>query len=124
MPILQRSWWKFVLAEKLNDNRLNTAYRNLMISHFAELLNVFLDFRCGQNIAGKSGYNHLRFDKGLFPCIGPMPKAIQDVNHKIYTEWLPNCKDYEIAAGYNVEMYNPVGDYPKGTQDENDYSEI
>ena len=22
------------------------------------------------------------------------------------TEWLPNNKDYEIAAGYNIEMYS------------------
>jgi AraC family transcriptional regulator len=60
----------------------------------------------------------------VFACRGPMPKAIQDVNRKIYSEWLPNCKDYEIAAGYNIEMYSAPCDYPMGTQDENYYSEI
>lgn len=40
--------------------------------------------------------------------------ALQDVNTKIFSEWLPNCKDYEIAAGYSVEMYTPADDYKNG----------
>jgi AraC family transcriptional regulator len=60
----------------------------------------------------------------VFACKGAMPKALQDVNNKIYSEWLPNCKDYEIAAGYSIEMYADLCDYPKGNQDENYYSEI
>lgn len=60
----------------------------------------------------------------VFVCRGAMPQSLQDVNKKIFSEWLPNCKDYEIAAGYNIEMYNDPAEYPKGTQDENYYSEI
>ena len=60
----------------------------------------------------------------VFPCKGAMPKALQDVNTKIFSEWLPNCKDYEIAEGYSVEMYTPEKDYKNGMQDENYYSEI
>ncbi len=60
----------------------------------------------------------------VFACKGSMPNAMQDVNKKIFSEWLPNCKDYEIAAGYNIEMYNNPDDYKKGIQDENYYSEI
>ena len=60
----------------------------------------------------------------VFACKGAMPKALQDVNRKIYSEWLPNCRDYEIAAGYNIEMYSNPNDYPGGTADENYYSEI
>lgn len=60
----------------------------------------------------------------VFPCKGAMPIALQDVNNKIFSEWLPNCKDYEIAAGYNVELYEDPAKYPKGTQDENYYSEV
>lgn len=60
----------------------------------------------------------------VFPCIGAMPNAMQEVNQKIFSEWLPNCKDYEFAAGYNVEMYNNPTDYPNGVQDEKYYSEI
>lgn len=60
----------------------------------------------------------------VFACKGAMPDSIQDVNKKIFSEWLPNCKDYEIAAGYSIEMYNNPVDYPQGTKDENYYSEI
>nr|WP_239585232.1 GyrI-like domain-containing protein [Amphibacillus cookii] len=60
----------------------------------------------------------------IFACKGSMPKSLQDVNQKIFSEWLPNCKDYEIAAGYNIEMYTNIDDYLKGNQDENYYSEI
>ena len=60
----------------------------------------------------------------IFACKGAMPKSLQDVHRKIFSEWLPNCKDYEIAAGYNIEMYTNLADYPQGNQDENYYSEI
>ena len=53
-----------------------------------------------------------------------MPQSLQDANTAIFSEWLPNCKDFEIAAGYDIEMYNDPSRYPKGTQDENYYSEI
>ena len=64
------------------------------------------------------------FTWAVFPCVGPMPEALQDVNTKIFTEWLPSLKEYEFAAGYCVEYYEDPGKYPKGTLDENYYSEI
>lgn len=64
------------------------------------------------------------FTWAVFPCRGPMPNAMQTVNQNIFSDWLPNCKDYEFAAGYNIEMYNAPSDYPNGTADENYYSEI
>lgn len=60
----------------------------------------------------------------VFPCRGAMPDAIQTVNHQIFSEWLPNCKEYEIAAGCNIEMYDDPKQYPKGTQDDLYYTEI
>lgn len=60
----------------------------------------------------------------VFQCKGALPGSLQDVNRKIFTEWLPNCKDYEIADGVNVEMYSDPQDYPKGNQDEAYSSEI
>ena len=53
-----------------------------------------------------------------------MPDVLQAVNKEIFSQWLPNCKDYEIAAGYNIETYSNVADYPNGNQGENYYSEI
>ena len=60
----------------------------------------------------------------IFPCVGPMPKALQEVNTKIFSEWLPNCTHYEIAGGYNIEYYTDIRDYENGNQDEKYYSEI
>ena len=64
------------------------------------------------------------FTWAVFPCRGAMPDALQDVNTKIFSEWLPALKEYEFAAGYCIEMYDDVSKYPKGTSDENYYSEI
>lgn len=64
------------------------------------------------------------FTWAVFPCRGAMPDALQDVNTKIFSEWLPALKDYEFAAGYCVEMYDDASKYPKGTQDEDYYCEI
>lgn len=55
----------------------------------------------------------------VFPCKGALPKALQDVNTKIWSEWLPNCKEYKLAGNYNIEMYTPYKDIP-----EDNYSEI
>ena len=64
------------------------------------------------------------FHWAVFPCKGAMPNTLQDVNTKIFTEWLPALKEYEFAAGYCVEYYDNPMNYPKGTQDENYYCEI
>ncbi|MDL2234888.1 AraC family transcriptional regulator [Christensenellaceae bacterium OttesenSCG-928-L17] len=65
-----------------------------------------------------------KFTWAVFPCKGAMPEVMQNTNKKIYSEWLPNCKDYEIAAGYCVEMYDDPARYANGLQDANYYSEI
>lgn len=64
------------------------------------------------------------FNWAIFPCRGAMPTALQDVNTKIFTEWLPTINEYEFAAGYCVEMYDDPQKYTKGTIDENYYCEI
>lgn len=64
------------------------------------------------------------FTWAVFPCVGAMPTALQDVNTKIFKEWLPAMKEYEFAAGYCVEMYDDPTKYPNGTQDDQYYCEI
>ncbi|MDD6571235.1 MAG: AraC family transcriptional regulator [Thermoflexaceae bacterium] len=64
------------------------------------------------------------FTWAVFPCRGAMPNALQNVNTKIFSEWLPALKDYEFAAGYCIEMYDDAKKYPNGTLDENYYCEI
>lgn len=56
----------------------------------------------------------------VFPCRGALPKSLQDVNTKIWSEWLPSCKEYKLAGNYNIEAYlMPPGDDPNKI-----YSEI
>lgn len=55
----------------------------------------------------------------IFPCRGALPEALQDVNTKIWSEWLPSCKAYKLAGNYNIEMYTPPCENP-----DDDYNEI
>lgn len=57
----------------------------------------------------------------VFPCRGALPKALQDVNTKIWSEWLPSCKEYKLSGNYNLEVYLTSSD-PE--HPENTYSEI
>jgi AraC family transcriptional regulator len=67
------------------------------------------------------GMDELDVPAGLwvvFECVGPMPKAIQDVWKRIYTEWFPSS-GYEHAGGSEIEWYSD------GDADAEDYvSEI
>ena len=47
----------------------------------------------------------------VFPCHGALPKSLQDVNTKIWSEWLPSCKAYKLAGNYNIEMYTEDSNY-------------
>lgn len=62
----------------------------------------------------------------VFACKGTLAnnQSLQNVHEQIFSEWLPQNKDYEIAAGYHIEMYSNPNDYAKGTEDKNYYSEI
>lgn len=64
------------------------------------------------------------FTWAVFPCRGSMPDTLQDVNRRIFSEWLPALKEYEFAAGYCVEYYDDPTKYAKGTMDPDYYCEI
>lgn len=55
----------------------------------------------------------------VFPCRGPMPEALQEVNTQIWAQWLPNSRDYRLSANLSIEMYAPPAENPEDT-----YSEI
>ena len=46
----------------------------------------------------------------VFDCIGALPEALQSLNTKIFTEWLPGNPDYEIAGDANVEWYERMNE--------------
>ena len=41
-----------------------------------------------------------------FACVGPMPRAIQDVTRQVFSEWLPTNGVYEVAQYLEIEMYS------------------
>lgn len=59
----------------------------------------------------------------IFPCRGAMPLPLQEVNRRIFSEWLPTSQ-YEIAEGYNIEYYSDPAGFKLGTQDPAYYAEI
>lgn len=65
-----------------------------------------------------------KYTWAIFPCVGPSNEKMPEMNEKIFKEWLPNSNDYEISAGYNIEIYSNPKDYKKGINDEEYYSEI
>ncbi len=40
----------------------------------------------------------------VFKCVGPMPRAIQEMWGRIYSEWLPQA-EYELIPDYDIELY-------------------
>ena len=53
-----------------------------------------------------------RMSWAQFVCKGPLPESLQSVNTKIWTEWLPSLKGYELAGNYNLEVYSLPADDP------------
>lgn len=49
----------------------------------------------------------------------PAPKALRDVNTRIWNEWLPNCTEYRPGGNYDIEIYTAPTEDPAKT-----YSEI
>ena len=39
----------------------------------------------------------------VFPCT---METLQDTNTKMWSEWLPNIKEYKLAGHYNIELYS------------------
>lgn len=65
-----------------------------------------------------------KFTWAVFPCIGPLSKNLKIVNEKIFREWLPNTNNFEIASGYNIEVYSDPKEYKKGLEDDEYYCEV
>ena len=65
-----------------------------------------------------------KFTWAIFPCYGPAFKSMPELNEKIFKEWLPNSNDFEIAGGYNIEMYTDPSKYENGIMDEKYYTEV
>ncbi len=62
-------------------------------------------YKGGEVPEGMTVYELSDFDWAVFDCYGPCPKALQDVNTKIWKEWLPGNPDFEFPGRVNIEWY-------------------
>lgn len=44
----------------------------------------------------------------VFDCIGAMPDALQSLNTRIFSEWLPSNPDYKLSGNTTVEWYDCI----------------
>ena len=62
---------------------------------------------CGGNVPeGMMLYEFPRGKWVVFDCIGPCPDKLQELNKKIFTEWLPLNKEFELRDDGNIEWYD------------------
>ena len=43
----------------------------------------------------------------VFEEVGPLPSSIQQLNYKIWNEWLPGNPEYELRGNTSIEWYDP-----------------
>lgn len=41
-----------------------------------------------------------------FKALGPLPESLQDLNTRIFQQWLPENPQYELALPINIELYS------------------
>lgn len=103
--------------DEVNEKGMYDQILKLSNGNPSGLLGICTNFREEQldyYIAGSTsekapeGMDELIVPSGLwvvFQCVGAMPKAIQDVWKRIYTEWFPSS-GYEHAGGAEMEWYS------------------
>jgi AraC family transcriptional regulator len=75
-----------------------------------------IGIECAEDTVAPEGYEVWKLAAhtwAVFRCVGPMPKAIQELNHRIYTEFFPQS-EYEPISDIDFERYpgeNSKADY-------------
>lgn len=46
----------------------------------------------------------------VFDCVGPLPNSIQNMNRRVYNEWLPGNPDYTLCGNASIEWYDPTNE--------------
>lgn len=67
---------------------------------------------CDSDAPVPEGFRKVRIDAHCwirFCARGPIPEALQQLNRRVFTEWLPSNPEYEPACDMNIECYS-MGD--------------
>lgn len=62
----------------------------------------------GEVPKGMMVFEFPRGEWAIFDCVGPCPEKLQELNTKIFKEWLPLNKDFELRDDGNIEWYDCV----------------
>ena len=62
----------------------------------------------GEVPEGMALYEFPMCDWAIFDCFGPVPEAFQDLNTRIFKEWLPGNTEYELTGNATVEWYDCI----------------
>ncbi len=62
-------------------------------------------YKGGEVPEGLTVYELPDSDWAIFDCFGQNPKALQEVNTKIFREWMPGNPDFEFPGRVNIEWY-------------------
>lgn len=119
--------WKEFFMKK-GFNKINSKYG---VNIDNSMANDSFDYIIGDDYNNETkipkGFEIVEIPKltwAIFPCIGLSNESMKKVNEKIFKEWLPNTNNYDIAAGYNIELYSNPKEYKNGVKDKNYYCEI
>jgi len=102
---------------KINDGSIKSeTIKKYCIGAFAICLddkdcNSFTYYICGRfnGVEIPQGFDVVELPDSLwakFSCTGPLPEALQTVNTKIWKEWIPNNKEYELSYPADIEFYS------------------
>ena len=62
----------------------------------------------GEVPEGMTVYEFPGGDWAVFDCFGPAPEAIQQMNSRVFNEWLPGNPDYELSGNASIEWYDCI----------------
>ena len=68
----------------------------------------------GEVPEGMAVYEFPDCEWAVFDCFGPNPATLQDLNTRIFTEWLPGNPEFELSGNATVEWYDQLGDMTDG----------
>lgn len=120
-----KMWHSFKETE---TNKISTKYgvnMDIEMSGNEFIYMICDDYKEGMEVP--KGYEIREIPKytwAVFSCYGSAYESMPKLNEKIFKEWLPNSGEYEIAAGYNIEMYSNPSTYKNGIMDFKYYSEV
>ncbi len=64
----------------------------------------------GEVPEGMAVYEFPDCEWAVFDCYGPNPATLQDLNTRIFKEWLPGNPEFELSGNATVEWYDCHGD--------------